>query len=103
MKPLQDDSRNTAREETAPGNPIIRIPSYTDEHNLLLILVTTVLVTTLLASLGLLPSDTAGATATEWRGESEVNVLLGVETDDERGDVDDLLANTVLKLVLVNA
>ena len=37
--------------------------------------------------------DTAGAAATVWRGKREVDVLLGVETDNERRDVDDLLAD----------
>ena len=48
-----------------------------------------------LGGLGLLSADTAGASATERRGECEVDVLLGVETDNERGDVDNMLADTV--------
>lgn len=50
------------------------------------------------SGLGLLSSDTARAAAAEGRVESEVNVLLGVETDDERRNVDDLLANTDVTL-----
>ena len=62
--------------------------------HLLLLLITRVVVL-LLSSLGLLSSDTTWATSTKWRGESEVDVLLGVETDDEGWHVDDLLADTM--------
>ena len=37
--------------------------------------------------------DTAGATTAVWRGEREVDVFLGVETNDEGRHVDNLLAN----------
>lgn len=74
--------------------PVIR-ESFLLTLNLLLVLLAGIVVTTLLGGLGLLPPDTAGAAATEWRGQSEVDVLLGVEADHEGGDVDDLLANTV--------
>lgn len=47
----------------------------------------------LLGGLGLLSAHTAGTPAAKRRGEGEVDVLLGVETDDERRDVDDLLAD----------
>ena len=57
---------------------------------LLLLLVTTLLG---LSSLGLLSAHATGASATEGRGKGEVDVLLGVKTDDERGDVHDLLAD----------
>jgi hypothetical protein len=63
---------------------------------LLLLLVTTSLLG--LGGLGLLSANTAGTTATEGRGQGEVDVLLGVEADDERGDVDDLLADTDVTL-----
>lgn len=53
---------------------------------------------TALSGLGLLSSDTARSATTEGRGESEVNVLLGVETDDERRNVDDLLADSDVTL-----
>jgi len=65
-------------------------------YNLLLLLLLGV--TAALGGLGLLPADTAGAATTEGRGQGEVDVLLGVETDDERGHVDDLLANTDVAL-----
>ena len=60
-------------------------------HDLLLLLVSATLLG--LSSLGLLSAHTAGASATEGRGKGEVNVLLGVKTDNERGNVDDLLAD----------
>ncbi|KAL3703925.1 hypothetical protein TMatcc_009615 [Talaromyces marneffei ATCC 18224] len=60
---------------------------------LLLFLLTT------LGGLSLLAANTTRATATEGRGESEVDVLLGVKADHVGGDVDDLLSNTVVLLV----
>lgn len=63
---------------------------------LLLLLVTTTLLG--LSSLGLLSAHTTGASATERRGEGEVDVLLGVKTDNERGDVHDLLADADVTL-----
>jgi hypothetical protein len=77
--------------------PVIR-ESFLLRRNLLLVLLSGIIVTTLLGSLGLLPPDTTGTAAAEWRGQSEVNVLLGVEADHEGGDVDDLLADTVVLL-----
>jgi hypothetical protein len=59
----------------------------------LLSLITTVLLS--LCSLGLLSPHTTWTPATERRGEREVDVLLGVETDDEGWNVDDLLADAV--------
>jgi len=77
--------------------PIIH-DSFLLASNLLLVLLTGIVVTTLLGGLGLLPSYTTRAAATKGRGQGEVDVLLGVETDDERGNVDDLLANTDVAL-----
>jgi hypothetical protein len=77
--------------------PVIR-ESFLLRRNLLLVLLSGIIVTTLLGGLGLLPPDTTGTAAAEWRGQSEVNVLLGVEADHEGGDVDDLLADTVVLL-----
>jgi hypothetical protein len=73
--------------------PVVR-ESFLLTRSLLLVLLTSIVVTTLLGGLGLLPPYTTGATATEWRGQSEVDVLLGVEADHEGRDVDDLLSNT---------
>ena len=74
--------------------PIIR-ESFLLAGSLLLVLLASIVVTALLGGLGLLPPHTTGAAATEWRGQSEVDVLLGVEADHEGGDVDDLLADAV--------
>ena len=68
-------------------------------YNLLLVFLITTIIAALLGSLGLLSPHTAGTTATEWRGQSEVDVLLGIEADHEGGDVDDLLADAVMLLV----
>ena len=48
----------------------------------------------LLCGLGLLSPHTAWTSTTKWRGKSKVNVLLRVEADNERRDVDNLLADT---------
>ena len=67
----------------------------------LLFLLLTAFLTLLLAlrSLGLLPPDAAWTPATERRGESEVDMLLRVEANDEGRDVDDLLADAVVDYV----
>ena len=58
------------------------------------------LVTVLLlgSSGGALSLDATGTASSIRRSKGEVNVLLGVETDNERGDVDDLLADTDVPL-----
>jgi hypothetical protein len=66
--------------------------------NLFLLFLLTLVFTTL-GGLGLLAADTSRTATTEGRGESEVNVLLGVETDHEGWNVDDLLADTIPLLV----
>lgn len=63
-----------------------------------LFLILLLAVAALSSSLGLLSADTAGTAAAEGRGQGEVNVLLRVETDDERRNVDDLLADTDVAL-----
>lgn len=65
-------------------------------HLLLLLLFLALVL--LLGGLGLLSADTARAPTTERRGQREVDVLLGVETDNEGRDVDDLLADTDVAL-----
>lgn len=64
----------------------------------LLVILLLLAISTALGGLGLLSADTTRAAATEWRVQGEVNVLLGVETDDERRNVDNLLANTDVAL-----
>ena len=72
---------------------------YALPHVFNLLVILSLIVTTLgLTSLGLLSANTAGTTATEGRGQAEVDVLLGVETDHEGGDVDGLLADTDVAL-----
>merc|ERR1719499_447421 len=48
--------------------------------------------------LGVLPLDTAGTSSSEGRLQAEVNVLLGVEPDDEGGDVDHLFPHPDVSL-----
>ena len=64
--------------------------------SILLVIAATV-VTAGIALLGVLPLDAAGPAATEGRLEAEVNVLLGVQTDDEGRYVDNLMENIKLK------
>lgn len=64
----------------------------------LLVILFLLAISTALGGLGLLSADTTGTATTERRIQSEVDVLLGVKADDERGDVDDLLANTDVAL-----
>jgi hypothetical protein len=66
---------------------------------LLIILILRIITSILLLSrLGLLPPNTTRASTTKGRAKGEINVLLGVETDDEGRNVDDLLANTDVSL-----
>ena len=86
-------------------NPVLFIskqkPIHTpDFNNLLLFLVTTLLVTTALGGTGLLALDTSRTATAVGRGESEVDVLLGVETDHVGGNVDDLLADTIFTMLV---
>ena len=59
--------------------------------------------TNMSGSLRLLSLNTTGTATTERRRKSKVNVLLGVEADDERGYVDDLLANADVTLADENS
>ena len=67
-------------------------------RNLLFILLSIITTVLLLRSLRLLATDTAWAATAEWRVQSEIDVLLGVEADNERWNVDDLLADTDVSL-----
>ena len=55
-----------------------------------LLFITAVSITSSLALLGVLPLDTSWLASSEWRLEAEVNVLLRVQTDNERRNVDNL-------------
>lgn len=59
---------------------------------LLVILFTTI--SAIRTLLQVLPLDTASAAATEWRAQGEVDVLLRIQTDNEAGDVHQLLTDT---------
>ena len=39
---------------------------------------------------GVLPLDTSWPTTTEWRLQAEINVFLGIQTNNEGWDVDNL-------------
>lgn len=67
---------------------------------LLLLLITAL---GLLGGLGLLSAYTTRTTATERRGQRKVDVLLGVETDDEGRHIDNLFSNTDMALANQNA
>lgn len=60
--------------------------------DLLLVFLSTFLLTRVLSG------NTTGTTTTVWRGLSEVNVLLGVQSDNEGWDVDNLLTNSNVSL-----
>lgn len=64
----------------------------------LLVVLVLLALSTALGGLGLLSADTAGATAAKGRVQGKVDVLLGVETDDEGRDVDNLLADADMAL-----
>lgn len=66
-------------------------------NNLFLLLLLGVLTTS--GGSGLLAANATGTATTEGRGEREVDVLLGVETDHERGNVDDLLSDADVTLL----
>lgn len=86
---------------SSPKSPIFVFLGITANAQVLvhLLVILLLLVTfAALGSLGLLSADTAGSATAEGRGESEVNVLLRVETDDEGGNVDDLLADSDVAL-----
>jgi hypothetical protein len=68
-----------------------------DVLHLLFILLTSIIIS-LFSGLGLLPLHATWSASTEWRCESKVDMLLGVESDNERWDVDDLLSNTISRL-----
>jgi len=55
-------------------------------------------ITAFSAGLGTLSLDATGTATTIGRGQSEINMLLGVQTDNEGGNVDNLLANTDVTL-----
>ena len=67
---------------------------------LVFILVIIVVTAAALALLGVLPLDTAGPAAAEGRLQGEINVLLGIQADNERRNIHNL--NSRLKIILVD-
>ena len=49
-----------------------------------------ILVLFVITLLGILPLDTARSATTEWRLQAEVNVLLGIQTNNKGGNIDNL-------------
>ena len=66
--------------------------------HLFLILLTIVITILLLGRLSLLSADTTRTSTTKWRAQGEIDVLLGIETNDKGGNVNDLLANANVSL-----
>merc|ERR1739842_145878 len=58
-----------------------------------------IVIPTILALLGVLPLDAARASSAEGRLEAEVNVLLRVQADDERGNIHNLLPDPNVPLL----
>jgi hypothetical protein len=77
--------------------PKATLPSREPLRLLVILLLLSIIL--LLSGLSLLSPDTARAATTERRSKSEVNVLLGVETNNERRNIDDLLADTDVALL----
>merc|ERR550525_238969 len=63
-----------------------------------LLLIAATIISASLALLGGLPLDTSWSAASEWRLEAEVNVLLGIQTDNERWNVANLLHDANVSL-----
>jgi hypothetical protein len=66
--------------------------------HLFLILLSIIITILLLGRLSLLSANTAGTSTTKWRAQGEIDVLLGIETNNEGGNVNDLLANADVSL-----
>jgi len=67
-------------------------------ENLFIIFLSLLTIILLLGSLGLLAANTTWSSTTKWRAKSEINVLLGIQTNDEGWDIDDLLADSDVAL-----
>lgn len=67
----------------------------------LLLVITSIITTflTLVSGLSLLAPNTSWSATTERRSQSEINVLLRIQTDNERRNVDNLLANSDVALL----
>jgi hypothetical protein len=68
---------------------------------ILLSIVTTIVL--LFSSLSLLPPNTSRASTTKWRTKGEVDMLLGIETNNKGWDIDYLFSNPNMSLTDKNA
>lgn len=85
--------------KSANRTPQLVSSSLNMRNNLLLILLLSIVTAGLRLSGGsLLAANATWATTSEWRVEGKVDVLLGVETDNEGWDVDDLLSDADVAL-----
>lgn len=66
-------------------------------RNLLFFFVLSLLIILFVTTLGLLSLDAPRTSTSKGRSESKVNVLLGVETNDKRRDIDNLFSNATRK------
>lgn len=75
-------------------------PSFIFHKSVHLLLILSIITTVLLGlgSTSLLSADTTWTSTSKWRVERKIDVLLGIETNDERRDVDNLLADTDVSL-----
>ena len=76
---------------------LVFLLSFSSTH-LLILLSIVISIILLLSSLSLLSPDTTRTSTTKWRAEGEIDVLLGIETNDEGGNINDLLANADVSL-----
>ena len=61
-----------------------------------LILIAASVISASLALLGVLPLDTSRSAASEGRFQAEVNVLLRIQSDNERWNVDNLITKDLI-------
>lgn len=84
---------------SANRTPQLVSSSLNTRNNLLLILLLSIVTAGLgLSSGSLLAANATWAATSEWRVKGEVDVLLGVETDNEGWNVDDLLSDADVAL-----
>lgn len=70
--------------------------------DLLFFFVLSLLIILFVTTLGLLSLDAPRTSTSKGRSESKVNVLLGVETNDKRRDIDNLFSNATRKRLLAS-
>ena len=81
---------------------ITRLKSSEKGTNILLVILFTT-ISAICTLLQVLPLDTTGTATTEWRTKGKVDVFLRIQTDDEAGDVHQLLADTEnIKRIKIN-